>query len=120
MKSATTRALSALRQGLKEDPRIVELDRLDAELSSYPEILSLSAKMKEAGERYYELTKTKGNEAEETRLAQHELYLAKKALDEAPEAMEYRNQYAVIRRLYAEIDGILFGPFRPGRGDCHA
>lgn len=120
MKEQTRRALSALRTALKEDSRILELDRLDAGLSSYPEILALSQKMKEVGERYYEISKRKGNEDEETRAAQHELYLAKKALDEAPEAREYMKQYAVVRRLYAEIDGILFGPYRIATRNCHA
>ena len=42
----------------------------------------------------------------------HELYLAKKELDEYPLSQQYQKAYYAVRRLYAELDEILFGPYQ--------
>ena len=52
------------------------------------------------------------DDPEKTPPAQHELYLAKKELDEYPLSQQYQKAYYAVRRLYAELDEILFGPYQ--------
>jgi hypothetical protein len=115
MQEKTLQALSKLSALLKEDPRVLRLEKAEKEATLSEEVRSLSTSMQEKADAYVDARSHYGEEGALTLAAQKELYLAKKALDSNPLAWEYSQAYAVIRRLYADIDSVIYGPYREKR-----
>ena len=123
MKESTYRALEILKDALDQDERILALDTLDREVNADPKLLELSLEAKKKAEGYANSLYFGQDDPKKTPPAQHELYLAKKQLDEYPLSREYQKAYYAVRRLYAELDEILFGPYRYALscgGNAHA
>ena len=112
MKETTYRALETLKKALDQDERILTLNVLDQEVNADPKLLELSLEAKKKAEGYANSLYFGQDDPENTPPAQHELYLAKKELDEYPLSQQYQKAYYAVRRLYAELDEILFGPYQ--------
>lgn len=95
---------------LKEDARVLRMRDLEKRLTEDEEVVALSRAMDEAERLYSEALATNDQELIEKR--KKELYEAKLALDTNPLAKEYTESYIAVRDLYAEIDDILFSPYR--------
>ena len=115
MEASTREILLSLASALSSDSRNLALSKAEKALEESEEVRELSRKTKEAYEAYGYSADHFGLESEETKKKQHELYLAKKALDEHPLSQEYNARFALVRRLYAEVDAILIGPYREKR-----
>lgn len=97
---------------LKGDKRLKELKDAEDRMLSDSEVIEL-IKRKNAMEDEYSLVLSySSRDSEQAKKAQHELYLAKKALDEHPLVKEYNDAYLKARDLYLSLDEIIFGPYR--------
>jgi len=105
-------SLHSLKEALASDPRVQELDRLEAEINGDPLVKGLSEKL-EALEKAYEdvLAYKKENDLVSI-AAQKALYAAKEEMDANPLVARYNAAFVKVRDLYMEIDNILFSPFR--------
>ena len=112
MEEGTRIALEELREALADDLRLKKLEEAERKLNASEEVASLSQKAKEALSAYAYNRDHFGSVNELTRSAQHEAYLAKKALDEHPLSKEYNAAFKEVRILYDELDGILLSPYR--------
>lgn len=97
---------------LESDPRTLSVEEMEKELNGSEEVASLSTKAKAALEEFALAKDRYGPEDDIVKARLHDLYLAKKALDEHPLSIEYNCRYVALRRLYAEIDEILLGQYR--------
>ena len=112
MNEATLNALKNLCAALDNDPRVLlEKQTEDAALQS-KQAQDLAKKKDEAAAIYDEAIAHFGEDSAQTRKAQHDLYLAKQALDLLPEVAAYRKAYLQVALLYKEIDKIVLGPYR--------
>ena len=115
MENETLQALLKLKSALDEDPRVLALAASEKALGDSEEARALKAKVDEASEAYSFNLNHFGEESEATKSSLHELFLAKKALDENPVARQYNSDYAAVRKLYGEIDSRLIGPYRASK-----
>ena len=115
MEAKTHEILTLLQAALSEDPRSVALETAEEALENSEEVRALSNKAKLAYEEFGYAQDHFGLESPITKERQHDLYLAKKALDEHPLSRDYAKKYALVRSLYAEIDALLIGPYRDKR-----
>lgn len=115
MENQTIQALLDLRSALDNDPRILQLAKSEEALSASEEITSLKKVVDEASERYSFDVSHFGEESENAKASLHELFLAKKSLDEHPLSRQYNADYSVVRKLYGQIDSELIGPYRAHR-----
>jgi hypothetical protein len=112
MEEKTERALVGLEAALKEDPRILQLNALEAKLQKDEDVHTLSL-AKDAAESAYNDWIAHHDEAmAESKALQKKLYEAKLALDSNPLVQEYNAAYIVVRDLYMQIDDLLFHDFR--------
>ena len=112
MELTSLSAIETLRAALAEDPRVLALSEAEANLNSDPEVPLLKVTVQQAEERYEEVLRHYDESSSEAKEALHELFLAKKALDELPVCREYNKCFGEVRRLYEEIDARVLGPFR--------
>ena len=112
MEVLTVNLLNELREALNADPRVLALSEAEASLSSDEEANAKKTLADKAEEEYENAIKLHGQDSPEAKAALHDLYLAKKALDELPVSRQYNKCYQEVRRLYDEIDGRVLGPFR--------
>ena len=121
MEQRTILALDALIKALEEDTRMVALAEAEEALSRDEGFLALSAEKDAKAESFEKMSALYGENSEKGKEALHELYLAKKAMDEHPLALAYELRYKEVRRLLYEVDEIIFGRFRdkPSCGGCH-
>lgn len=94
------------------DPRCLFLKQEEAKMAADPEAIALSKTKDERSADYEKAAYTYGENAPEAKEAWHELYLAKKKLDECPSCISYEKAYARLAPIYREIDDILFSDFR--------
>ena len=121
MEKRTLLALSALLEAISLDPRMKALEEEEARLSKAEDFLVLTKEKDAKAERFEETRRYFGEESDAAKQALHELYLAKKAMDEHPLALAYETHYKEVRLLFDEMDRILFGPFKGKArcGGCH-
>ena len=112
MNKLTLESVFALRQAMEIDPAELRLKEAENALNSSEEIQKLSQEVKKALSEYDFALSHFGEESPQVQTAQRALYLAKKELDEHPLAMAYSQAFSEIRKRDAEIDAILFAPFR--------
>ena len=115
MENETIQALLNLRSAVDSDPRVLQLSKSEEALNASEEVRSLKAKVDEASERYSFEVSHFGEESESAKSSLHELFLAKKALDEHPLSRQYNADYSIVRKLYGQIDSELIGPYRSQR-----
>ena len=112
MEELTANLLNELREALASDQRVLALSEAEQALSSDEEARNKKLLADQAEEAYENAMKLHGQDSPEAKEALHELYLAKKALDELPVSLQYNKCFQEVRRLYDEIDGRVLGPFR--------
>ncbi|MCR5078625.1 MAG: hypothetical protein K6B65_01715 [Bacilli bacterium] len=112
MEERTRELLYVLSSLLESDARCLALKEAEVRLNESDEVRSLSSITKAKMESYAYNKDHFGENSELTKSSLHELYLAKKALDEHPLSKDYQRKYAIVRRLYDELDLILISPFR--------
>ncbi len=112
MEVLTVNLLNELREALASDQRVLALSEAESALSSNEEAKAKKLLADKAEETYEEAMKLHGQDSAEAKAALHDLYLAKKALDELPVSVQYNKCFQEVRRLYDEIDSRVLGPFR--------
>lgn len=108
MKKELLDAAISFKEAYQSDPRFLRLKESEEAALSSPEVLALHQKMETIMAAYQEaLSHNSPNKAE----LEHELHLAKLALDNHPLMKEYNEAFVVVRDLQLYFDDILFGPF---------
>ena len=97
-----------LKDLLDNDERIIRLNKLEKEMNSNEEVMSLSYQKDLAVSSYSDALNHYANDSEEIKKYQHELFLKKEALDNHPLVREYLKAFAEVRDLYFQINEILF------------
>ena len=105
------------KQLLNEDERVVNLNKLEIELSSNRDVINLSIKKNRISEEYKEILRFNDENSELAKAKQKELYLAKKELDELDVVIRYNKAYQEVRMLYEHISSTLFDELKIKR-DC--
>jgi len=95
-----------LKTALAADIRVQNLAEFEAELDANQDVRALVAVMRNKAETYAAASEGAGQT-----LAQQELHLAKKALDEHPLVRRYNKRYQEVRLMYEQIQTTLFTPF---------
>ena len=103
-------ALNDLAKLLKEDARVLRMREAEGRMNQDSEVIALSKQLEEAERSYSEALAT--NDSNLIEKKKKDLYESKLALDTNPLVSEYTKLYVEVRDLYAQIDDILFGPYR--------
>ena len=93
---------------LKNDERILLLNKLEKEMNENEEVMTLAYQKDVAVSNYSDALNHYSKDSEEVKKAQKELHLKKEALDNHPLVRQYLNVYSKVRDLYFEINDILF------------
>lgn len=112
MEKALANAVNELKIAMNEDSRIKALEVREKAMMENEEVLLLMANKDRAEREYEDVLSYSSKDEEKTKVAQHNLYLAKKKLDEHPLVKEYMVSYSEVRNLYSRIDDILFSSYR--------
>ena len=104
-----------LNESLRNNPKVIELNRLEEELNNSYEVYLLSQKKDECLENYNNLNGLYSDGNLEVRNALLKLKEAKEKLNNHPLVKSYLSIYNEVKYLYMEIDNILFSDFK-GRG----
>ena len=97
-----------LKDLLSQDERVVLLDKLEKEMNANEEVMALAYQKDLAINNLSDAINHFGENSEEVKKAQHELFLKKEALDNHPLVREYLKAYQEVRELYFNLNDILF------------
>lgn len=100
-----------LKELLEKDPRIVKLNELEKKMNEDEEVMSLAYKKDMASVNYSDVLNHFSEDTPEAQKALKELHEAKLKLDSHPLVREYLEAYSEVRKLYGEINEILFANF---------
>ncbi|MCQ2742168.1 MAG: YlbF family regulator [Bacilli bacterium] len=112
MEERTIASLFALREAIKADPRVKDLEEKEKKMSLSPEVSSLSKAMNKAEDEYEIALNRFGENGEATKEKLKALHEAKLSLDQHPLVEEYTKAYVCVRDLYLYLDDLLFNDFR--------
>lgn len=113
MKEEIIQKAYSLNEELKNDERVIRLNRLENELNNNDEVMALAYAKDVKADNYSEMVRLFKDESEEANRARIALAEAKTKLDTHPLVKEYLKAYQVVRDLYNEINAILFNGFNP-------
>lgn len=97
-----------LKDLLSQDERVVLLDKLEKEMNANEEVMTLAYQKDLAINNLSDAINHFGENSEEAKNAQHELFLKKEALDNHPLVRQYLKAYQEVRELYFNLNDILF------------
>ena len=97
-----------LKDLLSQDERVVLLDKLEKEMNTNEEVMALAYQKDLAINNLSDAINHFGENSEEAKNAQHELFLKKEALDNHPLVRQYLKAYQEVRELYFNLNDILF------------
>ena len=97
-----------LKDLLSQDERVILLDKLEKEMNANEEVMALAYQKDLAITNLSDAINHFGENSEEAKKAQHELFLKKEALDNHPLVREYLKAYQEVRELYFNLNDILF------------
>ena len=97
-----------LKDLLSQDERVVLLDKLEKEMNANEEVMALAYQKDLAINNLSDAINHFGENSEEAKKAQHELFLKKEALDNHPLVRKYLKAYQEVRELYFNLNDILF------------
>ena len=97
-----------LKDLLSHDERVVLLNKLEKEMNANEEVMALAYQKDLAISNLSDAINHFGENSEEAKKAQHELFLKKEALDNHPLVREYLKAYQEVRELYFNLNDILF------------
>lgn len=99
--------LELLNKALKNDPRVLRLDKLEKEIEKSEDVIAISEEVKKKEEILANAYSEKDKE-----LANHSLYESKLKLDSLDITKRYNEAFIEVRDLYMQIDDIIFGAYR--------
>ena len=97
-----------LKELLSQDERVLLLDKLEKEMNANEEVMALAYQKDLAISNLSDAINHFGENSEEAKKAQHELFLKKETLDNHPLVREYLKAYQEVRELYFNLNDILF------------
>ena len=97
-----------LKDLLSQDERVILLERIEKEMNANEEAMALAYQKDLAINNLSDAINHFGENSEEAKNAQHELFLKKEALDNHPLVRQYLKAYQEVRELYFNINDILF------------
>ena len=97
-----------LKELLSQDERVVLLNKLEKEMNNNEEVMALAYQKDLAISNLSDAINHFGENSEEAKKAQHELFLRKEALDNHPLVRDYLKAYQEVRELYFNLNDILF------------
>ncbi len=97
-----------LEESLKNDPRVILLNKLEEEMSNDEDVMRLSYIKDVKNDKYNEMKKYFNDDSEEVANSLKEFYEAKKELESHPKVKAYLKAYQEVRMLLDEINRILF------------
>ena len=97
-----------LKDLLSQDERVLLLEKLEKEMNNNEEVMALAYQKDLAISNLSDAINHFGENSEEAKKAQHELFLKKEALDNHPLVREYLKAYQEVRELYFNLNDILF------------
>ena len=97
-----------LKELLSQDERVVLLNKLEKEMNDNEEVMALAYQKDLAITNLSDAINHFGENSEEAKKAQHELFLKKEALDNHPLVRDYLKAYQEVRELYFNLNDILF------------
>lgn len=100
-----------LKNEMNNDSRFILLNKLEKEISNNEEIMALAYKKDVASTYYSDLLKIYKDDSKEVELARKNLYEAKKALDSYPLIVEYNKAYSEVKKIFDNINSLLFKDF---------
>ncbi len=112
MGSLLANLLFSLSEALEKDERVLSCREKEKSLEKDEEAKKLSLEVQAKSSIYEENRNHFGVNSPEAEESLHQLYLAKKKLDELPSSLEYTSSFIKMRDLYDQIDALLFGDFR--------
>jgi cell fate (sporulation/competence/biofilm development) regulator YlbF (YheA/YmcA/DUF963 family) len=101
-----------LKELLSQDERVVLLNKLEKEMNDNEEVMALAYQKDLAISNLSDAINHFGENSEEAKKAQHELFLKKEALDNHPLVRDYLKAYQEVRELYFNLNDILFSNLR--------
>jgi cell fate (sporulation/competence/biofilm development) regulator YlbF (YheA/YmcA/DUF963 family) len=97
-----------LKELLSQDERVVLLNKLEKEMNDNEEVMALAYQKDLAISNLSDAINHFGENSEEAKKAQHELFLKKEALDNHPLVRDYLKAYQEVRELYFNLNDLLF------------
>lgn len=115
MKQETLEALNLLKTNLDNDPRVVLLKEKEKIMSVDLKANELSIKMKLASSKYDDDLNHFGFDSPLATESRQELHQIKLELDTLDVVKDYMDAFKEVRKLYEQIDEILFSSFKEKR-----
>ncbi len=115
MKQETLEALNLLKTNLDNDHRVVLLKEKEKIMSEDLKANELSIKMKLASSKYDDDLNHFGFDSPFTVKSRQELHQIKLELDTLGVVKDYMDAFKEVRKLYEQIDEILFSSFKEKR-----
>lgn len=103
---------------LKNDERILLLNKLEKEMNENEEVMLLAYQKDVAVSHYSDALNHFAKDSEEIKKAQKELHNKKEQLDNHPLVREYLKAYSQVRDLYFALNDILFSNLNPKIKEC--
>ena len=100
-----------LKSAIDSSPEVKELERLNKLLNENEEVMRLAYRKDVCTTKYEDAVRYFGQNSDEARNAQKDLYQAKLELDNNELVKAYNNQYKIVRKIYDKINEELFNPF---------
>ena len=100
-----------LKEEIDSSPEVIELERLNKLLNQNDEVMKLCYQKDVCATKYEDAIRYFGQNSEEARKAQKDLYQAKLALDNNELVKAYNKQYKKVRKIYDKINEQIFNPF---------
>ena len=97
-----------LKDALKNDERIILLNKLEKEMENNEEVIILSRQKDECMDRYNDVLRFYNEDSKKAKESLKRLHEAKLALDMHPLVRQYLAAYKEVRELYEKINYDLF------------
>ena len=101
-----------LKEDIQNDERYITLLSLEKDMENDDEVCRLSYLKDIANDKYNEMLRLFSDDSPEVKKARKELSEAKKNLESHPKVIAYLKAYSEIRKLFDEINTILFEDFK--------
>ena len=99
------------REDLLSDPRVISLQNIEKEMSENEEVMRLSYLKDVTASNYSDILNYYSEDSKEAKEALKKLHQAKLELDNHPLVRKYLGAYKEVRKLYEEINAVLFSDF---------
>ena len=100
-----------LKEKINSDPRVLLLNELEKKMNEDEEVMALAYQKDVASSIYSDTLNHYSSESKEAEEALKKLHEAKYKLDSHPLVKEYLKAYQEVRKLYEEVNEILFSNF---------